>query len=215
MDQARRTLEAAVAERRACRLARPGGGWLPGILCRLEASGVVVNVPGSGLRGGEEVRIWLEGEGRPLHFEATVLRAGVPVPDRGPNGILVGFLSETSAPAPDPAPVVRPADPPVLEVRVGTGAPVSLLAPPVVVVDVAADRVDFQVPRSFVVKFPENGLLRLRIGATTSDTTEATGRVGVVVAGEGHVLYRVVIEEVERQDLHQRAVPVLRAALGQ
>lgn len=217
MDDARRILDDAVRERRPCRVARLEGAWTPATLVGLEQAGLVVVVPNHGMRGGEEVRLWFEEQGRPLYFEASVLRTGVPVPDRSAHGLLLGFLAPVPVPLPVPVPETKVAasagGAPLLEVRVAAGT-VSLLAAPVQVVSLAPDRLEFQVPRSYTVVFPEQSVLRLRLGARPSDAYEARGRVDAAVAGDGHVLYRVAIEEVERADLHQQAVPALRAALG-
>jgi hypothetical protein len=220
VDDARRILDDAVRERRPCRVARLEGAWTPATLVGLEQAGLVVVVPNHGMRGGEEVRLWFEEQGRPLYFEASVLRTGVPVPDRSGHGLLLGFLAPVPVPVPVPLPVpgAGPTAPamagaPLLEIRVASGT-VSLLAAPVQVVSLAPDRLEFQVPRSYTVVFPEQSVLRLRLGARPSDAYEARGRVNAALSGDGHVLYRVTIEEVERADLHQQAVPALRAALG-
>jgi hypothetical protein len=212
VDDARRVLEEAVRDRRACRVQRPGGEWVTGTLVRLESGGVVVSAPGHALRGGEEVRLWFDEDGRSLHFEASVLRAGVPVPDRGAAGLLIGFLAAVTAPPETPPEPATAA--PVLELHLGTGSPVSLLAAPVELVEIDLHRLQFQVPRTFRVVFPENGALRLRIGGGASEPIEARGRVHMVVAGESTLLYAVDLEEVERHDRHQQAVRALRAALG-
>jgi hypothetical protein len=221
LDDARRNLEEAVRDRRACRLSRPGGEWLPGTLCRLEAAGLVCDVPGHGLRGGEEVRLWYEEGGRPVHFEACVLRTGVPVPERGPSGLLLGFLAEwnvVATPATQtpgaPAQQASIAARPVLEVVLPHGAPLSLLSSPFRIVEAALDRLEIEVPRTFTVVFPDNGLLRLRLGADASGVHEVRGRVRRITGGDAHLLYSIELEGVERQEAHQRAIPALKTFIG-
>lgn len=220
MDDYRRWLEQAVEERRPCRLARPGGDWCAAVLCRLETTGVVVNAPGHGLRGGEEVRLWLDDGGRPMHFEASVLRSGVPVPDRGPHGLLLGFLAPVSVAAEPiaratatPAPAAAPAA--VLDILLPSGAPLSLLSSSAQVLDVGPDHVDFQVPRQFLLVFPEDGTVRLRIGPDASTTTEARARVRRAVAGEAWLVYGLELVAVERVDVLHQALPALRRAIGE
>jgi hypothetical protein len=218
LDDPRRILDEAVTERRPCRVARLRGEWQSAALVRLESAGVVCNVPGHAFRGGEEVRLWFEDASGSLHFEASVLRVGVPVPDRGAAGVLLGFLAASAAapvPAADPVPApAASAAPqpqrPVLDLVLATGAPISLLSPPIRLVEVAIDHVSFEVPRNFTVMFPDNGTLWLRIGASTAESTDARGRVRLV-AGDAVLLYRVEIEQVEHQDRHQNAIPVLAA----
>ena len=209
MTDTRRLLEKAVADRRSIGLADQAGTWVPAVLCRSEQAGVVCDAPGHHLRAGEEVRLRLDVDGTPLHFEATVLRVGVPVPDRGPHGLMLGFLS----PIPDfvPAPAGGGL---VAEVVLPGGGSVRLLEAPLRLLELSIRKIRFEAPASYPVVFAEGGALVLSLGSSPGETTELRGRVQAVMRGEAHVLYAVEVEEVADRDRHQRALGGIRAALG-
>lgn len=192
-------LEEAVAERRHCRLSQPGQQWLDAVLVRLDAAGLVCSVPGHDLRGGEEVRVALDD----CYFEASVLRVGVPVPDRGSYGIMLGFLEEME-------PSVRPPQA-VAEILLA-GERLSLLDPPIRLVEVNGLRIDFEVPMSFTVVFPLQGHLRLRVGADGSSVCEVAARVERVIRGEERLLYVLALEGVDNAEYFQRAITILSNA---
>jgi hypothetical protein len=209
----RRALEDAARERRGCRIGRVGGELRRGALCRLDAIGLVCVVPGHDLRGGEEVRLWFEEGNASLHFEATVARTGVPVPDRSGDGLLLGFLAAIPV-----APAVRelPTEAPSrvegsLELQLATGSPISLLEAPVELVSLGLDRVEFQVPRGSTLLFPEQGTLRLRLGSGSDAVSEAQARVASVVVTESHRLYQLTVEGIDSQPTYARALAALAA----
>lgn len=176
----------------------------------MEPNGVIVNVPGHGLRGGEEVRIWFEDQGGSRLYEATVLRTGVQVPDRGDTGLLLGFLSSVPAPV-----TAKPTGPiPVVEVRFATGAPLSLLSPPIDLMRLEVGYLEIQVPRQFTVVFANEGSLRLRVGVDAERATEAKGRVRLAATSDAHLMYRIDIEQIEDGEAWQRAVVAVREARG-
>ena len=90
----------------------------------------------------------------------------------------------------------------------------SLLMSASQLVELAGDRVAFQVPRSFMVVFPEDGRMWLRIGPRSAEVAELLGRVGRVISGDGHLLYSVELEQVDGRETLQRAITALRGALG-
>ena len=91
-EDPRRILDDAARRRLACQVLPRGGEWVEGHFVRVDKAGVVVVVPGIGLSGGEDVRVWFSMEEKPRSFEAAVLRAGVPVPDRSQDGLMLGFV---------------------------------------------------------------------------------------------------------------------------
>lgn len=207
MDDLRQVLEAATTERRRCRVSRVDGAWWPGVFLRIEPTGVVIDCPDCDLRGGEEVRLWLGDEAAANYLEATVLRAGVAGAERGTSGLLIGFMARvaTAGGAVDAAWA--------LEIRLPSGAPINLLQAPVVVLDLGVDHVAFEVPRTFPVRFPEQGALSLRFAMPGDRVVIAQGRVREAVAGDARWLYRVDFERVDDASAHRALVLALRARI--
>jgi len=208
LDHTRKTLEDAAHDRRACAVARPGAPWLAGVVCRLEPAGLVCDLPGHGVRVGEEVRLRLETDQRPVHLEATVLRVGVQVPERGPDGVMLGFLSSL--------PITEGADRSgmLADVVLPGGSVVSLVDPPLHVVQLDPRRAAFEAPLAHTLVFPEGSVLRLRLGTEADGCHEVRARVVGVVVGEGHLLYTIEFEDVTHQERHHRVVSALRTALA-
>jgi hypothetical protein len=215
LDSWRTRLEAATQERAPARISRPSGAWRDGSLVRSEPGGLVVNVPDHDLRSGEDVRLRFEWDGAAVHLAATVARAGVPVPDRGPSGLRLGLIRPlaSSDPPRTTTPDRAPAAAPLLALRVSGDRQVSLLAEPVRVIELAPRRVVFEVPRSWTLVFPAQGTLWLRIGEDRASPVEAQGRIHSVASGDALVAYTVELEEVEDRDRHERAMAAVAAHL--
>ena len=200
-----RDLQQAARERFRLRLRPEGGTWLGGVLVRPERDDLVASVPGHGLRGGENVRLWIDVPGAPLHVRAAVLRTRVPVPDRGPAGLLLGLLAPAQEPVGDHG----------LELAVcpPTGGRLSLLEPPVKWVQVGARTLIFSVPFGFGLQFVQRGQLRLSMAAPGLPAYQVLARVDRLVPGEGVLLYEMSIEGVEAPERHLRVTQQLSRAL--
>jgi len=177
----------------------------------MESAGVVVNVPGHDLWVGGETRLWLDHEGKSLRFQASVLRLGVAVPDRGPHGTLLGFLKPL-----EKAPALEPGQQgaPHLTVALPGGSEIDLTRPPVQLIGVDINHLEFEVPADFTVMFPENGVLTLRLGDHGEVPHVVRARVERVVRGDAHLVYGITLEQVEDRARHHRAVRALRTVLG-
>ncbi len=203
----RRILEEAASRRLACELLLRRGGWARGTVVRVEKGGLVVSSPGRRFQGGEDVRVWLAIDEHPYTFEASVIRVGVPLPDRSQDGLLLGFIDRWSE-GPAQAPVARDR---ALELLLPSGPPVSLLNPPAGLVELSMEGLAFTMPSSFKLIFVENGAVGVRLAAPGLAPTEISARVETLAPGEGYLLYGLRFEGVTDPEAHRRAVEALRA----
>ncbi len=203
----RRILEDAAQERLACEVQVRGGGWIRGQVIRVERAGLVVTVEDRRFVGGEDLRVWLSVEAVCYTFEASVIRTGVPVPERSQSGLLLGFIDgwvEAEE---------RNQEHPVdhrVDLIPSNGAAISLLSDPVRLVDLAIDGLSFSVPDDFKLIFVESGTITVRLGATGEQPMDVAARVGDLAAGEGYRLYGLVFEGVEDPESHRRLINALR-----
>lgn len=203
----RRILEEAAQRRLPCELLLRRGGWARGMLLRVEKGGVVIGVPGRRFAGGEDVRVWLALDDVPYTFEASVIRTGVPVPDRSQDGLLLGFIDGwTEGPA-----AAAGAQGRVVEILPPNGPAVSLLRPPAQLVELSLDGLAFTVPADFKLIFVENGTVGLRLGAPGLPLVEGSARVQTLAPGEGYLLYGLRFEDTGDPAAHRRVVETLRA----
>ena len=201
----RRILEEAAQRRSGCEVQPRGGGWGRATVVRVERGGLVLHAPGFRFVGCEDVRVWLGIDGRYYTFEASVIRAGAPVPDRTQDGVLLGFINEWSealAEAPS-------ADGRLVELIPPNGPAISLLQPPAQVVELAVDGLSFTVPNSFKLIFVESGSVTVRLGVSGLEAMDVCARVGDLSAGEGYRLYGLRFEQVEDPTAHQEIVAAL------
>jgi hypothetical protein len=203
----RRILEEAAERRLSCELLPRTGARVRGTLVRVEKGGVVVSVPQRRFAGGEDLRVWLAVDGHRHTFEASVIRAGVPLPDRSQDGVMLGFIDRFTT---DAQGGISSAIDAVLEVIPPNGPPLSLLRPPAAVVEVGVDGVAFTLPSDFTLIFLESGSVPVRLGVAGRTVEEVSARVRVLAPGEGYLLYALVFEEVHDVDLHREIIDVLR-----
>jgi hypothetical protein len=207
MDDPRRVLETAAEARAPCEILPRRGAWRRGVVVRVERGGVVLSLEGAAPDAGADLRCWLSVGGTPWTFEASVLRSGVPVPDRSQGGVLLGFIDQ-----------FRRADGGggglVLEVVPPTGGPIGLLAGAVQIVELLPDEWTVGASNRFPLVFVQGGGVRLRVGLPDRAPLELAARVRHHTAGEGHVLYRLSIEEVEDPERYGETLAGVRVALG-
>lgn len=207
MDDPRRILEAAAESRSAVEVLPRGGGVLRGQLVRVERGGVVLAVVGSAPAAGTDLRCWLTVDGQSWTFEASVLRGGVSVPDRGQGGVLLGFIDGWRKTEADGGRLLLEALPP-------TGGPVSLTQGEVRLVDLHPDEWLVSAPSGFSLVFVEGGALRLRLGVPGRAPMEVGAEVRELTRSHGHLLYRLGITAVEDQARYGEIVAALRLALA-
>ena len=203
----RRVLEEAATRRLPCELLLRRGGWARGSVVRVEKGGLVVSSPGRRFQGGEDVRVWLAIDDHPYTFEASVIRVGVPLPDRTQDGLLLGFIDRW---AEGPA-RARASRDRLLQILLPSGPPVSLLEPPASLVELTLDALAFTMPSSFKLIFVENGAVGVRLAAPGLPPVEVSARVETLAPGEGYLLYGLRFEEVPDAEAHRRAVEALSA----
>lgn len=207
----RRILEEAAQRRTACEIQLRNGGWERGSVVGVERSGVVLTAPNLRLVGGEDVRIWLGFEGRHYTFAASVIRAGVPVPDRSQNGLLLGFIDDWKEAKPDAASTNGH----MVELVPPNGPAISLMEPPAQLVELVVDGLSFTVPDGFKLIFVESGTVTVRLSVPGREAVDIEARVGDLAAGEGYRLYGLRFEKVDDPTAHQEMVAALSALLPQ
>jgi hypothetical protein len=206
MDDPRRLLELAAEQRLTCEVLPRHGAWRRAQVIRVEKGGVVIRVSGTPLGGGVDVRCWIRIDGVPYRFEASVLRGGVPVPDRSQNGVLLGFLDGWQR-------VDHAAGTLVLDVLPPNGSPVSLMDGEARIVDLGPSEWTVSAPTRFTLVFVEQGSVRLRLGVPDRPAMEVQARVHRLAHADGHLLYALHIERVGDPAAYQEIVDALRAAL--
>ena len=197
----RRILEEAAQHRQACEIQVRGEGWIRGQIIRVERGGLVVTAADRRFVGGEDARIWLAVESKYYTFQASVIRSGVPVPERSQNGLLLGFIdnwAESESRSPESKPESSSGQ--MVELVPSNGPAISLLQDPVRLVDLAIDGLSFSVPDDFKLIFVESGSITIRMGLTGSDAVEVHARVADLSAGEGYRLYGLRFEGVDDPD---------------
>ncbi len=207
MDDPRRILEAAAEGRVTVDVLPRNGAAQRGQLVRVERGGVVLALATTPPAAGTDVRVWLTVNGTPWTFEASVLRAGVPVPDRSQGGVLLGFIDGWNR-AEGTGPRV------VLEALPPTGGPVSLVDGAMRIVELHPDEWLVSVPADFHLVFVEGGALRLRLGTPDRPAMIVGAVVKELAQSHGHLLYRFGIQEVENGERYAELVAAVRGALG-
>ena len=205
----RQVLEDAAQEREGCEIHSRDGQWVEGRFVRVDKAGVVIVVPDSDFSGGEDVRICFVHQEQPWSFEASVLRAGVPVPDRSQFGLMLGFIdcfqrveSGQSFHESLQVTVLPPA-----------GRGLELLGGGASVVHLSATDLTFTVPGEEPLKFVEGGGVRIRFQLTDHTVHLVAARVDKLSPGDGHHLYGVRFLEVEESANHLAAVEAICEAL--
>lgn len=207
MDDPRRVLEDAAEQRLSCEVLPRNGASRRGRVIRVERGGIVLTVPGAPVAAGADVRVWITVNGKAYTFEASVLRAGVPVPDRSQEGLLLGFVDGWRR-------AERHEGALVLDVVPHNGRPVSLVDGAARVVEIAPTEWTITAPTDFNLIFAEGGKVRLRLGLPDRAPMEVGARVGALSRVDGHLLYRLAIEGVEDAERYGAIVDGIRARIG-
>ncbi|HJN78081.1 MAG TPA: hypothetical protein QGF58_29475 [Myxococcota bacterium] len=173
---------------------------------RVESVGVVLVCPDHGCSSGEDLRVWFRHEAHTYTFDASILRTGVPVPDRSGHGLLLGFIDGFSEEAPTTAGELS------LEVLPPQGRGVDLLGGDAHIVEISVDELSFVVDEGVALKFVAGGRVRLRFTGA-GEPVMATARVDTLSRGDHHYLYGLSYQEVDSQEEHVRVVDAFRSAL--
>lgn len=211
----RTTLDDAAQRRLKCQVMPVGGAWVDGMFVRVDKAGVVVVAPGIGLRGGEDVRVWFSMDETSCSFEASVLRAGVPVPDRSQDGLMLGFIDgwkeETGGEGSEgEAEGVANDRDIALTIIPANGRGLELIGGESRLVDISANELTFTLPQGVALKFLEGGQVRLRLRVDGSEVS-ALGKVARLAPGESHFLYGVRFEEIDESERFIEAVEAVRS----
>ncbi|MCP4808619.1 MAG: hypothetical protein GY913_08335 [Proteobacteria bacterium] len=201
-------LDEAARQRCGCQLRVRRGSWTPGAFVRVDNSGVILKAEGLTLHGGEDVHVWFQHEGRTCTFDASVLRTGVPIPDRSSNGLLLGFI-DSFVDGTDERPETDGGPELALEVLPPNGRGIDLFGPGCQIMVLGVDELTFSISRDQALKFVEGGRIRVRFRGVGEDLV-ATGRVQALSASDGHYLYGVHFEAVENPEHHVQVLEVFR-----
>ena len=205
----RRVLREASERRISCELLPRGGEAVRGTIQGVEQAGVVILVPGRRFLGGEDLKVWLSIDGRSIRFEASVIRAGVPVSDRSQDGILLGFIDRWN----EGEARSEGLEDCRVEVLPPNGPPVSLLQAPARVIDVSIRELAFTLPSSFTLVVVQMGTVRVRLGVPGRAWVELAARVHTRSPGEGAILYGLVFQDVDDPDLLREVCEELQRRL--
>lgn len=206
MDDPRRLLDAAAEARVRVEVLPRRGAAGHGQLVRIERGGVVVLFATPSPATGTDVRCWLSIGGKAYTFEASILRLGVPVPDRSQAGVLLGFV-DGFRPAEGEASTL------VLEALTPGGGSVPLHAEDVRIVDLQANEWTVASPVASRTVFVEGGALRLRLGAPGRPPMEVGAVVRELSRTSGHLLYRLSIEQVDDASAYRELLAAVREVL--
>ncbi|MGB0638780.1 MAG: hypothetical protein ACPGTU_05580 [Myxococcota bacterium] len=201
----RRILEEAAQHRQTCQIQVRGERWIKGQVVRVERGGLVIVSDERRFVGGEDLRVWLNFELKQYTFQASVIRSGVPVPERNQDGLLLGFIDNWTESASESSGKAGY----VVELVPANGPAISLLEAPVRLVELVIDGLSFTVPDDFKLIFVESGTVTVRIEVPGSESLNIHARVGALSAGEGYRLYGLEFEKVEDPDAHRKVVDQL------
>ena len=207
MDDPRRILEAAADARVSVDVLPRAGSALRGQVVRVEKGGVVLAIASAPPAAGTDLRCWFSVDGVAWTFEASVLRAGVPVPDRSQGGVLLGYLDGFRRAEGSGSRLILEALPP-------TGGAVSLVEGEFRIVDLHPDEWTVSAPNGFRLVFVEGGSLRLRLGTPDRPPMEVAAEVRELTHGHGHLLYRLGIDAAEDPDRYADLIAAIRKLLA-
>ncbi len=202
----RTTLDNAAQQRLVCQVMPVGGAWTDGVFVRVDKAGVVVVAPGIGLKGGEDVRVWFSMEETSCSFEASVLRAGVPVPDRSQDGLMLGFIDGWKEQAEATVAIDRALE---LLIIPANGRGLDLVGGECKLVDISASDLTFTVASGVALKFLEGGQVGVKFGVDGA-VLMASGVVRKLAPTAGHFLYGLEFIDVEDEAGHLSAIEAFR-----
>ncbi len=206
MSDPRLILTRAAELRVTCDLQPRQGAWQRGLVVRVEHGGVVIRMARPPAPG-TDLHAWLTVEGRSWTFEASVVRVGVPVPDRSQEGVLLGYLASfREAPAGSERRVT-------LELLPHTGGPLSLEGGGARIVDFTPERWLVSVPRDFPVVLAVKAEVKLRLGLSDRAPVGVEARVSGLARGEQHLVYTLDILRSDDPSRYTESLAAARALL--
>ena len=158
------------------------------------------------LSGGEDVRCWFNLDSTPRSFEASVIRTGVPVPDRSQYGVLLGFIDSWTI----GGEATQQDHGFELSILPPNGPGISLLHGPGRLMELTVDAISFTLPADHILVFVEGAGTRLRLAMPGDDPQEVNARIDSVLAGETHVLYHVEVRGIEDPERYRQLVTALQ-----
>ena len=205
MSDPRELLEQAAESRQTLQLRSKDGEWVSGRVLRIERAGIVVALETPSFSSGEDVRAWITLEGQSYTFSASVLRSGVPIPDRSGAGLLLGYLDDFQADAPAPdKPRTQTSN--QIEVLPAKGRGLLLLGGDVRIVDLSVTQLAFAVPQSIALKFVQGSKVRVRFTPEGEPAYLVDGEIRRLVAGDGHYLYGLHFDGVQDAQHHLQVI---------
>lgn len=209
MSDPRALLELAAQGRQTLQLRSKDGEWVSGRVLRVERAGIVVALETPSFSSGEDLRAWITLDGTSYTFSASVLRSGVPIPDRSGAGLLLGYLDEFQANAPAPE-KPRTKGSAQIEVLPAKGRGLRLLGSDVRIVDLSVTQLAFAVPQRIALKFVQGGKVRVRFTPEGESAYLVDAEIRRLVAGEGHYLYGLHFDSVQDPQHHLQVISAFR-----
>jgi hypothetical protein len=200
----RRILEDAAQCRSVCELMARGGGVQRARVVRVEKGGIVVSTDERCFDGGEDLKVWLPVDDQCYRFEASVIRAGVPVPDRGPGGVLLGFIDRFGVADEKGADAGHR-----LQILPPSGPPVSLLKAPARLLQLTVDGLVFSMPLTSKLVFVQSGTVDVELAARGQEVGRVSARVRTLSPGDDYLLYDLEFEEICDAERHRELVQIL------
>lgn len=197
-------LDEAGKQRAPCRVRPRKGSWTAGVVVRVERAGIILQLDEAPFHGGEDLRVWFSLDGRNYTFEASVLRSGVPVPDRGRGGLLIGLVEDFREAQQEPTGADL-----AVEVLPPKGRGIELLSGSGRLVDLSVEGLSFMVPSEVALKFVEGSTVRVRFTGEGPPHL-VTGTVREAAQGEGHFLYELPFSSVEDDQRHLQVIEAFR-----
>lgn len=173
-----------------------GAAWVDARFVRVDKAGVILTAPGLELLGGEDLKVWFSLDEVPYSFDASVLRAGVPVPDRSPSGLMLGFIDHFRRESGRPAAAASQEPGGQVTVLPPRGRGLDLVGGEARVVELSPRSLSFSIPQTETLKFVEGGRVRVRLQAPGAAPQVVEGRVTGIRPMEGHYLYSLDLIEV-------------------
>ncbi|MED5369530.1 MAG: hypothetical protein VX899_00825 [Myxococcota bacterium] len=210
MSDPRTLLDKAAQQRQPLKLRSKAGEWVSARVVRVEKGGVVVALEKPRFTSGEDLRAWISVDGTPYTFSASVLRDGVPIPDRSRAGLLLGYLEGFEEGRPEPrSKGSAKTNSAQIEVLPAAGRGLRLLGGDVRLVELSVKQLAFAVPQRIALKFVEGSSVRVRMRTEQGVVCVAEGEIRRLVRDEGHYLYGLHFTQVQDPALHLQVVSAL------
>ena len=191
MSDPRRILKRASEQRVSVDFLPKGGTRTTGTIISVEHGSIVASLEDRNVFSGVEIKCWFKVDGKEYSFEASVIRTGVPVPNRSQNGVMFGYIDQWRQGAQDTSLQI--------EVLLPNGPALRIDKKPSRLVELSLKELTFVVPSNFPLVFAHQGAVNLRM-RSDQRTVLLKARVKDLIQKEGVVFYVFSFEAVDDSD---------------